>query len=285
MMHILEHTIKDVINLLPFLFITYLVMEYIEHKTGAKFNNTVKKAGKVGPLFGGLLGVFPQCGFSTAASGLYAGRVITVGTLISIYLSTSDEMLPIMISEKVEIIVILKILGLKMLIGILCGFLVDLCLSKFIIKKEKHEGITHLCHHDHCHCEKGIFKSSVKHTLQVFLFIFLITLVLNLIIHHVGEDEISKLILDKAVIGPILAGLVGLIPNCAASVVITQLYLSNVISFGSMLAGLLVGAGVGVLVLFRVNSERLKENVKIVSVLYICGVIAGILIDLLGVTV
>ena len=285
MIHILEHTLMDVIKLLPFLFITYLIMEYIEHKTGESFKNTVKKSGKVGPLFGGLLGAFPQCGFSTAASGLYAGRVITVGTLISIYLSTSDEMLPILISEKVDIFTILKILGIKILIGVLFGFIVDVCLSRFIVNKEDDEGIEHLCHHDHCHCEKSLFKSAIKHTLQIFIFIFLITLVLNLVIHHVGEGALSELILDKPVLGPILAGIVGLIPNCAASVVITQLYLSNVISFGSMLAGLLVGAGVGVLVLFKVNSDRLKENIKILLTLYACGVLAGILIEIVGVSV
>ncbi len=285
MIHILEHTLMDVIKLVPFLFITYLIMEYIEHKTSESFKNTIKKAGKVGPLFGGLLGAFPQCGFSAAASGLYAGRVITVGTLIAIYLSTSDEMLPILISEKVDVLVILKILGIKIFIGILIGFIVDLFLSRFIVTKEDDEGIEHLCHHDHCHCEKSLIKSAIKHTLQIFVFIFIITLALNLIIHHVGENALSNLILDKKVIGPLLAGIVGLIPNCASSVVITQLYLSNVISFGAMLAGLLVGAGVGVLILFKVNSHRLKENIKILCTLYVLGVLAGIVVELLGVVI
>lgn len=283
MLHIIEHTFFDVIKLVPFLFVTYLVMEYIENKTGEGFMNTVKKAGKIGPLFGGVLGAFPQCGFSAAASGLYAGRVITVGTLISIYLSTSDEMLPILISEKVNALIIIKILAVKISIGIIVGFIVDLLLSRFIIPKKDEEGIEHLCHHDHCHCEKSLIKSSIKHTLQIFFFIFVITLVLNIVIHNIGEEALSSLILDKKIIGPILSGVVGLIPNCASSVVITQLFLSNVISFGSMLAGLLVGAGVGVLVLFKVNSHRLKENIKILCVLYVFGVLAGIIVDILGV--
>lgn len=285
MFHIFEHTLLETVKLIPFLFITYLIMEYIEHKTGEGFKNAVKRTGKVGPLFGGLLGAFPQCGFSAAASGLYAGRVISVGTLIAIFLSTSDEMLPILISEKVNLVIILKILGIKILLGVLIGFLVDLFLVKLIVSKEDDEGIEHLCHHDHCHCEKSLLKSSIKHTLQIFAFILIISFILNIVIHNVGEEAISNIILDKKILGPILSGVVGLIPNCAASVVVTQLYLTGVISFGAMMSGLLVGAGVGVLILFKVNSHRIKENIKIVCALYILGTLAGIIIDLLGVTV
>jgi len=286
MIHILEHTFFDSIKLLPFLFITYLVMEILEHKTGEKTKAVIKKSGKLGPLLGGLLGVFPQCGFSAAASSLYAGRIITIGTLIAIFLSTSDEMLPILISENAPIGLIIKILLIKVIIAIIAGFLIDFVvrlLNKKLKVKENtlEEEIGHMCEHEHCDCkEDGILKSSIKHTLNIFLYILLITLILNTLIHFIGEENISNLILNMPVVGPIIAGIVGLIPNCAGSVILTQLYLSNVISLGSMIGGLLVGSGIGILVLFRVN-KNLKENLKILGVLYAIGVISGIIIDLI----
>lgn len=277
----------DALKLLPFLFITYLIMEYIEHKTGEKAKNIIKKSGKWGPILGGILGIFPQCGFSAAAANLYAGRVITLGTLIAIFLSTSDEMLPILISEAAPIDTILKILATKLIIGVIAGIIIDFVGQAFKKKKQKEENeeaqeeIGHICEHEHCHCEEeGIFKSSIKHTLNIFIFILIISLIMNIIIYFVGEENISKLILNMPIVGPLIAGIVGLIPNCASSVILTQLYLQNVISLGSMIGGLLVGSGIGVLVLFRVN-ENLKENMKIVSILYAIGVISGIIIDLI----
>lgn len=275
----------DALKLLPFLFITYLIMEYIEHKTGEKTKNIIKKSGKWGPILGGILGIFPQCGFSAAAANFYAGRVITLGTLIAIFLSTSDEMLPILISEAAPIDVILKILATKLVIGIIAGVVIDFIGQAFKKKKEEkeeaQEEIGHMCEHEHCHCEKeGILKSSIKHTLNIFIFIIIISLVMNIIIYFVGEENISKLILNMPIVGPLIAGIVGLIPNCASSVILTQLYLQNVISVGSMIGGLLVGSGIGVLVLFRVN-ENLKENMKIVAILYLIGVLSGIIIDLI----
>lgn len=286
MIHILEHTLMEGIKLLPFLFITYLIMEYLEHKTGEKTKNIIKKSGKLGPLLGGFLGIFPQCGFSAAASNLYAGRIITVGTLIAIFLSTSDEMLPVLISENAPIGLIVKILLIKLIIAIIAGFTIDFVI-RVINKKLKvkeiavEDEIGHMCEHEHCHCEEGsIIKSSIKHTLNIFLFILLITLVLNTLIHFIGEENISNLILNMPVVGPLISGIVGLIPNCAGSVILTQLYLSNVISLGSMIGGLLVGSGIGILVLFRVN-KNLKQNLKILGVLYAIGVISGIVIDLI----
>lgn len=286
MIHILEHTLMEGIKLLPFLFITYLIMEYLEHKTGEKTKNIIKKSGKLGPLLGGFLGIFPQCGFSAAASNLYAGRIITVGTLIAIFLSTSDEMLPVLISENAPIGLIVKILLIKLIIAIIAGFTIDFVI-RLINKKLKvketqvEEEIGHMCEHEHCHCEEGsIIKSSIKHTLNIFGFILLITFVLNTVIYFIGEENISNLILNMPVVGPLISGIVGLIPNCAGSVILTQLYLSNVISLGSMIGGLLVGSGIGILVLFRVN-KNLKENLKILGVLYAIGVISGILIDLI----
>lgn len=284
-LEVLLDTGIDALKLLPFLFITYLIMEYIEHKTGDKTKNIIKKSGKWGPVFGAILGIFPQCGFSAAAANLYAGRVITLGTLIAIFLSTSDEMLPILISEAAPIDIILKILATKLVIGIIAGVVIDFVGQVFEKKKEKQtneeagEEIGHICENEHCHCEKeGIFKSSIKHTLNIFIFIIIISLVMNIAIYFIGEEKISNLILNMPVVGPLIAGIVGLIPNCASSVILTQLYLQNVISVGSMIGGLLVGSGIGILILFRVN-ENIKENMKITGMLYLIGVVSGIIID------
>lgn len=279
-LHILEHTAIETLRLLPFLFITYLVMEYIEHKTSEKSKDIIQKAGKLGPVLGAIVGIFPQCGFSVSATNLYAARVITLGTLISVYLATSDEMLPILLTEAVPITTILTILGLKLVIGIIAGFIIDAIIR--LIKKDKQEEqkIEELCEHEHCHCEEGIVKSSIKHTLQIFIFIFIISLILNLVLHTVGEDALASLILDKPILGPIIAGIVGLIPNCASSVVLTELFVSNIIGVGTLIGGLLVNSGLGVIVLFKVN-KNLKENIKIVSMLYGVGVIAGIIIELI----
>ena len=282
---ILLDTGIDALKLLPFLFITYLIMEYIEHKTGNKTKSIIKKSGKWGPILGALLGVVPQCGFSAAAANLYAGKVITLGTLIAIFLSTSDEMLPILISEAAPVDVILKILATKLVIGMIAGVVIDFVGQAFKKKKEKQENeeaveeIGHMCEHEHCHCEKeGILQSSIKHTLNIFVFITIISLIMNIIIYFIGEENISNLILNMPIVGPLIAGIVGLIPNCASSVILTQLYLQNVISVGSMIGGLLVGSGIGILVLFRVN-ENLKENFKILGLLYFIGVFCGIIID------
>ncbi len=281
MIDIILDTIIDSVKLLPFLFITYLIMEYIEHKTKEKTKETIKKSGKIGPLVGSILGAFPQCGFSVSATNLYAGRVITLGTLISVYLSTSDEMLPIFISEAVPIDVILKILGIKILIGMVAGFIIDLVL-RLTNKDKEEEKIVDLCEKDHCHCEKGIIKSSLKHTLNIFIFILIISLLMHIIIHLIGEETIASIILNKPILGPIIASLIGLIPNCAASVILTQMYLENLISAATMISGLLVGAGVGLAVLFKTN-RGIKENLKIVGLLYFIGVISGIILEFIGI--
>ncbi|MCI6165549.1 MAG: arsenic efflux protein [Lachnospira sp.] len=272
-------TLIDGVKLLPFLFLTYLAMEYIEHKVSGKTKAAIKKSGKAGPLIGGVLGAFPQCGFSTAASNLYAGKVITVGTLIAIYLSTSDEMLPVMLSEKISVTLIIKIILTKVVIAVIAGLVIDFVIRKIRKPEITLDKIGHMCDHDHCHCEKSIFKSALKHTVVIFGFILGISFILNVIIMFIGEDTLAGLILNRPVIGPLISGIVGLIPNCAASVVITQLYINGVMSFGSMMAGLLPGAGVGILVLFKEN-DNLKENLKILGTIYAIGVICGIVIDL-----
>lgn len=284
MLDVILDTLIDSIKLLPFLFITYLLMEYIEHKMKHKSKETIQKSGKWGPFFGSLLGIFPQCGFSVSATNLYAGRVITLGTLIAVYLSTSDEMLPIFISEAVSPIIILKILAIKLVIGMIAGFIIDLVINVLTKNKIK-ENIEQVCEEEHCHCnENGILKSSIHHTLNIFVYIIIISFIINTIVHFIGEEAIANLLLNKTIIGPLVSALIGLIPNCAASVIITNMYLQKVISFGSMMAGLLTGAGIGLAVLFKTNNE-IKENIKIVVLLYSIGVIVGIVIDTLEIII
>ena len=270
MLEILEDTIIDSVRLIPFLFLTYLLMEYIEHKTKEKTKETINKSGKFGPFFGALLGIVPQCGFSVSATNLYAARVITLGTLIAVYLSTSDE--------------IIKILAIKLVIGMVAGFLIDFVIRLKNKGKEEKEKIIDLCEKEHCHCEHGIWKSALKHTVNIFIFIFSITLVINIAIYLIGEETIASFMLDRPILGPIISGLIGLIPNCASSVIITQMYLENIISVGTMIAGLLVGAGVGLAVLFRTN-KGVKENIKITVLLYGIGVVSGIILELIGLTI
>jgi len=285
MRELILDTLLDMARLLPFLFLTYLAMEAIEHRMGDRARAIVSKSGRFGPLLGGVLGVVPQCGFSAAASGLYAGRVITPGTLLAIYLSTSDEMLPILISEHAPASAILPILGLKIVIGIAAGFLIDLVWRRRRPAEDGPQAICDLCGREHCHCgEHGIFRSALHHTVQVALFLLLITFGLNLALHFAGEGALETLLLNRPVAGVLLSALVGLIPNCAASVAITTLYLKGLMDFGAMIAGLLTSAGLGLLVLFRVN-RHVRENLGIVALLYAVGAACGLLLEALGAAV
>jgi hypothetical protein len=311
MLHIIEHTLLDSLPILPFLFLSYLLMEWLEHRAGERAARVLQRSGKVGPLLGGLLGVIPQCGFSASAAGLYAGRVISAGTLLAVFLSTSDEMLPILISHRAPFGTIAMILGIKVAIAAIAGIAVDLLWhpSRHAAHGHHHEHGHHHHDHDHdhdhghhhgdgerpqtaihemcesegCHCERGIFLSALIHTLKIFGFILLITFLFTCLIEWVGEDRLGELLSSLPVVGPLVAGLIGLIPNCAASVVITKLYLQGLISSGCMMAGLLVGAGIGVMVLFRTNHRHMKDNVRLVAILYAVGVLAGILVDAIGV--
>lgn len=282
MLDIITDTLSDSIKLLPFLFLTYLAMEYLEHRAGSRMQHTIQRSGKWGPVIGSVLGAFPQCGFSAAASNLYAGRIITRGTLLSIYLSTSDEMLPVLISENAGIDLILKILGVKIVIGMTAGLLIDYVIARSRRGDGEELQIEHMCEQHHCHCENGIVKSALHHTVEIFLYLLLISFILNTVIAVIGEDFLADLVLNRPVIGELVAGAVGLIPNCAASVVITQLYLKGILRAGAMMSGLLSGAGVGILVLLRVNDRR-KENAVIIGLLYASGVLAGLLVELLGI--
>ena len=277
MLQVAKESLIDTVKLIPFLFLAYLAMEYLEHRTGEKARTLIRRAGRTGPVIGGLLGVVPQCGFSAAASNLYAGRVISLGTLMAVYLSTSDEMLPILISEQAPGELILAILLAKAVIGTAAGLIVDMAAKKE--RAEQRDHIHDICEQEHCCCEKGIVRSAAAHTVRITVFILLVTFALDLILYFAGENALADLVLNRPVLGPLLSGIVGLIPNCAGSVAITQLYLSGAMSLGAALAGLLTGSGVGLLVLFRVNHNR-RENLKILGLLYGIGVLAGILAGL-----
>ena len=282
-LEILEDAALDTLKLIPFLFITYIIMEYIENKMSGKMKDKIQKSGKFGPLVGSLVGVLPQCGFSASATNLYASRIISIGTLLAVYLSTSDEMIPIFLSSSMPITLMFKILFIKLVLGIVCGFLVDFIFKKYKFNSSE-ENKVDLCEEEHCHChENGIIRASLKHTLNITIYIFIITLIINLVIGLVGEETIENFISQNNFLGPIIASLIGLIPNCAASVIITNLYIENVINISSLIAGLLTGAGVGLIVLFRTNKKNIKENLGIVGLLYCIGVFSGWIIGLIGI--
>ncbi len=309
--HVAEHSVADTLYLIPFLWVTYLAMEWLEHKTGERTQNAIRHAGAAGPIVGAFLGVVPQCGFSAVAATLYAGRVITLGTLFAVFLSTSDEMLPIFLAEAVPGNTILSIMGAKVVIGMVMGFVVDAVLRLGCRDKDRlriHElceqdqcGCNHDCrtceaaperayeHHDdvehthsHGHGWKGILLSATKHTVQVTLFVFLITIALNAVLEVVGEDTLADFLGANPMTAVLASALVGLIPNCAASVVIAQLYVEGVLGAGAMLAGLLVSAGVGLLVLVRANRPW-RQNAAIIALLYVIGVFWGLVCNALGV--
>lgn len=318
--HVLEHALADTLYLIPFLFVTYLAMEWLEHRTAGRTQEAVRRAGAAGPVVGALLGVVPQCGFSAVAATLYAGRVITLGTLFAVFLSTSDEMLPIFLAEQVPVSTILQILGTKVVIGMVMGFAVD-GVVRLVRRDRQGLRIHELCERDGCHCcedcatcaespelayehaddcaagcthdahhhdhshdggWKGIFKSALIHTVQVTVFILVITIALDAVLETVGEEALEAALGGDSALAVAATALVGLIPNCAASVVIAQLYIDGVLGAGAMMAGLLVSAGVGLLVLVRTN-RHWKENLAIIAGLYAMGVGCGLVIAALGI--
>lgn len=280
-LEILHHTLIDTAKLVPFLYLTYLLMEFLEHKAGNAPERWLKSSGRFGPLFGSALGLLPQCGFSAAVTGCYSGRIVTVGTLIAVYLSTSDEMLPILLAGGAAPSFILKVLGTKLAVGMLVGFLVDL-IARVIEKKHplhKNEPcIEELCEREHCHCERHFALSALRHTVHITLFLLAFTFLLNLVIHGIGEDKLAELILNRPVLGNVLAALVGVIPNCASSVVLTELYLEGVIPVGTLLSGLLVNSGVAIALLFR-NNRPVKNSFLILGILLVTGITVGTLLD------
>ena len=280
MLDVLLDAFIDSIKMLPFLFGAYLLIEFLEHKASGKLANSLQKLGPFGPIGGAAIGCIPQCGFSVAASNLYAGRLITIGTLMAVYISTSDEAIPIMIAHPDQIGMIWKLLLIKVILATAAGILIDIVI-KIVNKKNTkvEEPFVELC--SHCGCDHSITLSALKHTLNIFIFILIVNLFLNGAIQVVGEHTFTNFLQSIKIFQPAIAGLVGLIPNCAASVILTQLYVEGGLTFGSLIAGLSTGAGLGVVVLFRAN-KNLKQNLLILVGLYIIGTAAGMIIDVLG---
>lgn len=266
----------DCLKSLPFLFLAFLIIEFAEHHSKSKINSFFQKSGKAGPLAGALLGCVPQCGFSVLSANLYMGGMISLGTLIAVFLSTSDEAVILFAAEPSRGFEILRLLGVKVLIGILAGYIVDL------IFRKKSAVNTDLCEKDGCGCGEhhGIIASSAIHTAKIFGFIFIITLILNFILALVGEEGLERFFLTDSPIQPLLAAAIGFIPNCAASVMLTKLNLEGALSFGSVVAGLCTGAGAGLLVLFR-DKSRLRDNLKIMGILYFFAVLFGMIFHLI----
>lgn len=276
MLEVIQDTLLDTIKLLPFLFVAFLIIEFIEHKLSNKQENIISKSGKLGPIVGALLGAVPQCGFSVLATNLYVTRIISLGSLISIYLSTSDELIPLMISHNAPLTKILSIVSIKVVIGMISGFLIDL----LIRKTTKSDFV--LCEDEDCDCDHSIIKSSLIHTLKIAFFILIITFLINILFHYVDLSFLESALKNNKILTPFIASLIGLIPNCASSVMISELYLNNLISLGTTLSGLLTGSGVAIMVLVRKN-KNISENLFIIGLIYIIGVIWGLLFNFIGV--
>lgn len=270
--------ILDTLKMLPFLFAAFVILEAVEHYSEKHRDNMLSRIGGAGPAAGALFGCIPQCGFSVAAANLYSGGVITLGTMIAVFLSTSDEAVLLLLGNPGNGKTIFWLIFVKVIIGTICGYMVDFFLRNSRLKRKQLGGI---CENCGCEEEDGILKAAFHHTVQVFSYLFIFNCVLNLLLGAIGIEKLSGLLLKDSMFQPILAAIIGLIPNCAASVVLTELYLTGVLSFGSVIAGLLSGAGVGLAVLFKVN-KNIKENGKILGVLLLCSVIPGILLQIAG---
>lgn len=281
MVDIIIDTLLDAIKLIPFLFVAFLIIEYFEHKLTDKSKKMISKSGKLSTFFGSLLGLIPQCGFSVVATNLYVTRIISLGTLVAIYLSTSDEMLPIMLSQNAPWKSILYILLIKFIVGLITGYIID-----FILRKRKKETSYEICHDEHCGCEHShsLIKSSLIHTFKTILYILVITFIINILFTYLGTHYLSKILLKNTLIAPLITSLIGLIPNCGASIMITELYLNSAISFASTISGLLTGSGISLLVLFKSN-KSIKENLSILLLLYFIGAFTGIIIELITILV
>lgn len=312
-MDVLAESVVDTLKLVPFLLLTYLAMEALEHGTAGRVERIIARADKTGPFVGALLGALPQCGFSAMAATLFAGRVVTMGTLVAVILSTSDEMVPVFLAHQEAPARLLAILGIKVVVGLVTGLALDGALRALGRAGDGHPHIRELCERAHCHCDEldhdatgehdhahghahghdhghahggsrwwHIVRSALIHTAEVTAFIFFISFAFGFVIELVGEDAIATFLGIHPVRATLLAGLVGLIPNCGASVAITELFLAGTLATGPMLAGLLVSGGVGLLVLFRTN-EDWRQNVLIVALVYIVGVVTGLMAGALGI--
>ena len=277
LLHTLEHSVLDTLELVPLLFVTYLAMEAIEHSASAHVRAAVERSGKAGPVVGALLGALPQCGFSAMAATLYAGRVVTVGTLVAVVLSTSDEMVPVFLAHQEPLGRLAAIMGAKVVVGVAVGLVVDA-----VLRARHRDGDGHDHDHGHGGGRWAIVRSALVHTVQVTLFILAVTFVFGLVIDYVGQDALGELLADHPVRATFVAALVGLIPNCGASVAVTELFLDGVLATGPMLAGLLASGGVGLLVLWRTNADA-RQNALITVFVYLVAVLAGLLASASGI--
>ena len=275
---VLIHGFIDTLKLVLFLFLTYLLMEFIEHKAADRAASFMRRAGVFGPFVGGVFGAVPQCGFSAAAANLYTCRVVSLGTLVAVFLSTSDEMLPVMLAGNVKIGAVLLIIAYKSVVGILVGLAIDIVL-KITNRADEEINIDEICDNDNCHCERGIVYSALHHTVSVSVFILIVTVAVNALIFFLGDGFVDGMT-DIPVLSHLLCAVVGLIPNCAASVALTRLAMSGIITSGAMISGLFSGAGVGLLILCKVN-RRYRENAIVALVLVVSGVVFGIIADAL----
>ena len=294
-LHVLEHSVLDTLQLVPLLFVTYLAMEAIEHTASARVRSVVERSGKAGPVVGAVLGALPQCGFSAMAATLYAGRVVTLGTLVAVVLSTSDEMVPVFLAHQEPLGRLAAIMGTKVAVGMAVGLVVDVALRAWHRAGDGHLHIHELCEREHCHCDDdhdhdhghgdgrwAIVRSALVHTVQVTLFILALTFVFGLVIESVGQDALAALLANHPVRAVFVAALVGLVPNCGASVAITELYLDGVLATGPMLAGLLASGGVGLLVLWRTNAD-VRQNALVTAFVYLVAVAVGLLVAASGI--
>lgn len=296
--------LKDTAELIPFLFATYVVISLLDLFASDKTTAAIQRAGHAGPLIGGVLGVVPQCGFSAMGASLYADRIVSLGTFVAVILSTSDEMLPLLLAEHVEVGLLARILVTKAVLGVILGFAIDLVLRVVLGRtslagvdesdagEEQDEDAEFDPSAYSCDCGCGepltrgqtawwVVVNSAYRTFQVVVFIFVVSVLLNAFIALVGEDALASFLSGNAVVATLVSGFVGLVPNCAASVVLTQLYIDGVLGFAPMIAGTLVAGGAGYLVLFRMNGN-MRENAAIVGIVYALGVCAGLVMLGLG---
>ncbi len=278
MLDVLLDALLDSLKMLPFLYAAYFLIEYLEHKASEKMTRSLQNLGPWGPLGGAVLGIVPQCGFSVAAANFYAGRLISLGTLLAVFLATSDEAIPILLAHPDQMHYIWPMLVIKLLSGIVTGLLVDFVMRNYM--KPRHETpFEELC--ADCDCEHhSVPVAALRHTIEIFIFILVVNLILGLAIRFIGEENISRLLLNGSILQPFLTALIGLVPNCAASVILTELFASGSLSFGACMAGLCASAGLGLVVLFRTN-RRIRENLAILGVLYGASVVTGLIVQII----
>ena len=290
MLDTLLDALIDSLKILPILIVAFALLEILESRVGEKTERAIEKAGKTGPIWGSLLGLIPQCGFSVIGANFYSEHIITVGTLIAIFLSTSDEAFLVMLGHPDKIVDVFIIMGIKLVIATISGLIIDALIGNRLLLKHrkeheehKHEHVEH-DDHDHCchhHGAKDIAICTLKRTLETFIFVLIANILLGLLIFWITEDSLREFMLTDSVFQPLLTALIGLIPNCAPSVILATMYVEGYVSLGSVIAGLGTGAGVGLLMLFRFN-KNVKENVKIASLLYLLGAGFGIAVQLIA---